>query len=110
MGRGEGPMPVRCEPSLLSPARAGKGGRTMHAPGYLRDAFADWVEEGMPSEVEAEGPGHFFYDGEPHSARWLLGQLSHCSDIMPWLLCDDLGLPQGSTYAEAVRTVMAFEA
>jgi hypothetical protein len=38
-----------------------------HAPGHLRGAFVDWLEEGMPHEVAAEGPEHFFYDGRPRS-------------------------------------------
>jgi hypothetical protein len=73
-----------------------------HAPGHLRGAFVDWLEEGMSHEVAAEGPEHFFYDGHPRSARWLLGQLWRCSDVTG-ALCDELDLPRGSTYAAAVQ-------
>ena len=39
--------------------------------------------------------------------RWLLGQLWNCSDILPGDKCDDLGLPSGSSYAQAARTLRA---
>jgi hypothetical protein len=79
----------------------------MHVGGHVRGAFAHWVEAGMPDEIPGRGPEHFFYDGKPRSARWLLGQLWHCSDIMPWNLCDDLDMQRGSSYAAAVQRVSA---
>jgi hypothetical protein len=62
---------------------------------------------GVPSPTGSrrgcpEGPEHFFYDGSPRSARWLLGQLWRCSDVSG-ALCDELDLPRGSTYAAAVQ-------
>jgi hypothetical protein len=73
-----------------------------HAPGHLRDAFEEWVEARMsPPEVEVG------WDGRPRPIRWLLGQLWNCSDIMPSWLCDELGMPAGSTYAQAVRSLWA---
>ena len=36
-------------------------------------------------------------------ARWLCGQLWNCTDILPGMACADLDLPEGSTYARAVR-------
>jgi hypothetical protein len=53
--------------------------------------------------VSDHGGGDIFYDGEPRPIGWLVGQLWHCSDIMPWLLCDELDLPRGSTYGMAVQ-------
>ena len=75
-----------------------------HAAGHLRDAFTEWVETGATAD---EIPGDLFYDGQSRSLRWLLGQLWRCSDIMPSHLCDDLGLPPGSTYAAAVQGLAA---
>ena len=76
-----------------------------HAPGHLRDAFAEWAEDGWnASEVDLDWSGnHIFHDGKPRSIRWLMGQLWHCSDIMPWGLCEQLDMPRGSTYASAVQ-------
>jgi hypothetical protein len=107
MGLRENLLLDRCRPSLLFPGVVpGKEvGAMSHAPGHLRDAFYDSVEDGMPDEVAAEGPRHDFYDGQPRSRRWLFGQLWHCSDIMPWELCDLLEMPQGSTYASAVQAI-----
>lgn len=76
-----------------------------HAPGHLREAFAIWVDEGCSAplvDVDADG-NHIFYDEKPRSIRWLMGQLWHCSDIMPRDLCDELDMERGSTYAMAVH-------
>jgi hypothetical protein len=73
----------------------------MHSPGHLREAFGEWVEDGMRDELVGED---IFYEG-PRPIRWLLGQLWHCSDIMPWNLCDDLGVPRGSTYGASVQAI-----
>lgn len=34
---------------------------------------------------------------------WITGQLWNCTDVMPRDLCKELGLPQGSTYAQGAR-------
>jgi hypothetical protein len=73
-----------------------------HAPGHLRGDFVDWLEEGMPHEVAAEGPEHFFYDGVPDPLVGCSAQLWRCSDVTG-ALCDELDLPRGSTYAAAVQ-------
>lgn len=73
-----------------------------HAPGHLRDVFVEWVEAGMPDGLVGED---VFYEG-PRPTRWLLGQLWHCSDIMPGYVCEELDMPRGSTYAMAVRTLV----
>lgn len=36
-------------------------------------------------------------------ARFVIGQVWHCTDIMPLGTCDDLRLPPGSTYAKGAR-------
>ena len=74
---------------------ASRGG---HAPGHLRDAFIEWLcssERGDTTEV----------GGERRPLRWLIGQLWNCSDVMPSEYCEELELPQGSTYAQAVRSI-----
>jgi hypothetical protein len=34
---------------------------------------------------------------------WLLSQLRGCADVMDPGLCEDLGMPKGSTYGQAVQ-------
>lgn len=55
-----------------------------HAPGNLREEFQDAIDS----------------DGE---YKHLIGKLWNCTDCMPASLCEDLDLPQGSTYAQGVR-------
>jgi hypothetical protein len=43
------------------------------------------------------------HDGEDRSLEWLLGQLWNCTDVLPVGYCDQLDIPKGSTYAQAVR-------
>lgn len=68
----------------------------MHAGGPLRSAFAAWAWEGFPDR--------FDLDERTITARWLVGQLWHCSDVVPPWLCGEIGLPAGSTYAAAVQS------
>lgn len=76
------------------PYDARRGG---HAPGHLRDALAEWIEEGQ------DGTGVVVLDDEPRPLGWLLGQLWNCTDTLPRGACAELGLPAGSTYAQAAR-------
>ncbi|UCC38765.1 MAG: hypothetical protein JSV96_13205 [Candidatus Aminicenantes bacterium] len=70
----------------FSPAKGG------HAPGYLRDAFHEYLETEQVVIDEVERP-----------IKWLIGQLWNCTDIMPSEYCSLLDIPSGSTYAQAVR-------
>jgi hypothetical protein len=80
-----------------------------HAPGHLRGAFCEWIDEActvtsMWPDVIARLRGTPpTVDGEQVSADKLIGQLWNCSDVMPHGLCNDLELPGGSTYAHGVR-------
>jgi hypothetical protein len=71
----------------------------MHVGGHLREAFCDWVEQGMKGKPKI--------DYEPVEVKWLLVRFWHCSDIMPWMLCNDLEMRHGSTYARAAQRLMA---
>jgi hypothetical protein len=75
---------------------AGRGG---HAPGHARAWYVTLVEEyRLDDEMVERGL----------SARWLCGRLFNCTDIMPTDLCEELDLPQGSTYARGARKVLDF--
>ena len=73
--------------------QASRGG---HAPGHLRGAFCDWVDEGASAQ-------QIEIDDQSHPIDWLFGQLWNCSDIMPSEYCGVLEMRAGSTYARAVR-------
>ena len=81
----------------------------MHAPGHIRNAFLELVE-GVTVD------GEVLFDNEDAREQWdrmevegqiqsLAGWLWYCTDIMPGYACDELGLSQGSTYAEAVQLI-----
>ena len=64
--------------------------------GDIRDAFIAWLDEGADAtEVEI--------DGNKQSITRLFDQIRDCADILPRVYCDDLEIPQGSTYADAVK-------
>lgn len=70
-----------------------------HKPNHLRDALQGYLDsDDSAADFVVEDD-----NGEQRSLAWLLGQLWHCTDVAPWDLCDLLGLPRGSTYAQAVR-------
>ncbi|MEU6388793.1 hypothetical protein [Streptomyces sp. NPDC046939] len=62
-----------------------------HAPGHIRNAFLEAVE--------------LAESGQPLRRKdW--GRLWNCTDILPGCICDSLDLPRGSTYAQAVRSLI----
>jgi hypothetical protein len=71
-----------------------------HAPGHLRDAFLEYLDGDLESEVVTIG-----YEGKVMPLRWLLGQLWNCTDTLPGEYCAELELTPGSTYAQAVRKI-----
>jgi len=76
--------------------KANRGG---HAPGFLRDAFQEFIDSNCPDNFT-------FFDWElKRSLNWLLGQLWNCIDIMPSSLCGELDLEMGSSYAIGVRKI-----
>jgi hypothetical protein len=97
------------------PYKANRGG---HAPGYLRDAFENAIDESGEfddswyPQLGDEQP--IFFNDPKLQDRWdifspkergrlLIGQLWNCTDIMPSNLCSNLDLPSGSTFAKGVR-------
>jgi len=70
-----------------------------HAEGAHREAFCFWVESGCESETFEDEAGRQW------RIRSLYGDLWVCTDCMPSSLCDELGLPQGCTYAQGARAV-----
>jgi hypothetical protein len=76
------------------PFDAARGG---HAPGHLREPFLDLIEAThSAAPVHREPP-------DPAVIRQLTGQLWNCTDTLPGGYCQDLGLPRGSSYAQAAR-------
>ena len=84
----------------------------MHCGGHLRDAFCQWLDDGMPPDIEMDV---CFGGFNNPAARWesqtwpsekLLGRLCHCTDIMPGDVCAQLELEPGSTYARAAQRLI----
>lgn len=86
-----------------NPSRGG------HAPGHIRDAFLDYInnqvnEEGDKLDEKA------YIDDSPVSIHWLIGQLWNCTDIIPNMErfnLEVLGIENATTYAQAVRALSA---
>lgn len=73
----------------------------MHKPGFLREAFTDYIEFTEWDQKFIE------IDGEEKPLKWLIGQLWNCTDVMPGSACDAIDLSRGSTYARAVRKLLS---
>jgi hypothetical protein len=72
----------------------------MHAPPHLREALQQSLDSDTPAkQFRVE------HNGQKKALGWLLGQLWHCTDVLPAGYCDQLDIPKGSTYAQAVRRV-----
>jgi hypothetical protein len=79
----------------------------MHAPGHLREAFLEWADTPVSFvSLDDEVGEDIFYDGEPRPIRWVMEQLWNCSDIMPGDTCVSLAMERGSSYAQAVQSLL----
>jgi hypothetical protein len=68
---------------------AGSNGGSV--PAHLRNAFLDLIEN----------------DARGEAACHLVEQLGGCTDVLPFEYCEILGLPAGSTFAQAAGAVRA---
>jgi hypothetical protein len=87
--------------------------RSGHVGGHLRDAFVEWVEQALDTEVDDPWP-EAEIDGRLRRATWLFGQLWNCTDLMPRSTCEDVDMllahPEHAvvcTYGQAVRRLKA---
>ena len=79
-----------------------KPSRGGHAPGHLRDALLEYLDEGSDLDTVVVGEEERIVP-----LRWLVGQLWNCTDVLPQEYCAMFDIRQGSTYAKAVRTIAA---
>jgi transcriptional regulator with XRE-family HTH domain len=106
---------IRVDPvPYTKPRRRYQPGRGGHAPGQLREAFLEWVEESIQRETDSPLPSTVTINDEPRPVSWLFGQLWNCSDALPRHTYDDVNdilnsentLPiDRQTYAAAVRAL-----
>jgi len=73
-----------------------RNSQTTHAPSHLREQFQEWLDAFEPSRLHE-------IDIRPVAS--LLDALADCGDVLPADYCDQLEIPKGSTYAEAVADV-----
>jgi hypothetical protein len=82
----------------------------MHVGGHIRKTFEDQVVPiwsfGERKITDETLVGLDNYDEGQVSFSRLVSDLRGCTDIMPRMLCEDLGLEQGSTYDEGLRVVL----
>ncbi|MEA2506421.1 MAG: hypothetical protein QOH48_1039 [Actinomycetota bacterium] len=76
--------------------------RTRRGIDYLKKALTDFLETG---EVELPSyPAYLSYvEGIEARVRWLTEELWDCTDPLPAMYCEDLGLDRGATYSDAAR-------
>lgn len=73
-------------------ARAWRNGRNPmtvasgHTPSAVHEAFVQSIENGTPSKM-------------------LAARLANCAEVVPRPVCRILDIPQGSTYAQAARSL-----
>jgi hypothetical protein len=82
-------------------------------PQFLRDLLQgcglerdDWYDDLLTHEAPFFGNARNAVWAQMTAlerAKWLTGQLYNDTGIMPWSLCEDLCLPQGSSYAQGAR-------
>ena len=69
-----------------------------HAGGHLREPFCEYFKTGKL-------PGDSTHDGEPLTAWRLAGLPWNGTDTLPGDECQELGIPRGSSYAQAAHVV-----
>jgi len=69
--------------------------------------FCELVEDGATSQefFDQDKQARFEAMSTDEQLWWLAGQLWHCTDCLPGHVCEELELPQGSTYAQAARHI-----
>jgi transcriptional regulator with XRE-family HTH domain len=96
------------------PRRHYQAARGGHAPGHLRDAFLEWLQESIHSPPGEPLPTMVEVSDEPRPIAWLFGQLWNCSDILPRqdfesvneiLVSENAPAIDRQTYAAAVRAL-----
>lgn len=63
----------------------------MHCSSKLRGSLHDYLDDESPADSR--------------ELSTLIGQLWNCTDTLPRDYCSQLDIPQGSTYAVAVRRI-----
>jgi len=72
-----------------------------HAPSHLREQFQEWLDSYQPDQIQ---------DIDIRPVAPLLDALENCGDVLPADYCDQLEIPKGSSYAEAVEEVRQWHA
>jgi len=67
-----------------------------HAPSRLRETLQEWLDSYEPDRLSKM---------EVEPVADLLNALENCGDVLPAPTCDQLEIPKGSSYAEAVENL-----
>jgi hypothetical protein len=87
---------------------------TGHYPGFVRDAFVEWADDGFPDIATVE----VNYEPQKEAADRFLRRFLDCSDVMPRDTCQQVADevswrhpdPSGLTYREAAYTLLVARA
>ena len=73
--------------------------RTGHSPCNLREQLCEAIE------AERFTPKTCWHEniGGPEQARRVTGRLWNCTDVVPGTVCEDAGIPRGSSFAQLSR-------
>jgi hypothetical protein len=82
---------------------AERGKPMAHVKGHYREAFVELIETGSVEEWDDDGVDY------PAALQALRAELLASDDFMPGHLCDELDVPRGTTYAEAVQLEDRFD-
>lgn len=77
-----------------------------HAKGHVREGFLEWLDSlggKPPNSID----GEFEFEGKPIAVQAIIRRLWNCTDTLPSEYCDQLDIPKGSSYAQAVRGLKA---
>jgi hypothetical protein len=71
-----------------------------HAPSHLREQFQEWLDSYESDRLKE-------LDIRPVAS--MLDALSTCGDVLPADYCNQLEIPKGSTYAQAIEEVRQWD-
>ena len=85
--------------SFVCKERAMNKTRTGHMPGSLRGELCKAIEaQRLPPKTR-------WHEniGGPEDVRRVTGLLWNCTDVVPGTVCEDAGIPRGSSFAQLAR-------
>lgn len=77
-----------------------------HVKGHVREGFIEWLDS-LDGKPPTSIDGQFELDGKLVAVQDLFRRLWNCTDTLPGEYCEQVQIAQGSSYAQAVRSLKA---